>query len=158
MRQLPNLPLYLLQDQTILNLTSPADREEFRQSFIQTIDEDDLFSVREEIPELAHWSDEEVITFGNLWSENIYEVSGFQSPSKEDWLNMLALSDTLSYPVEKCLESFYGYGIFKIDEIDGIYDAWLIDKEEALKKISWNLEFNDPKGYLNGLLRKAGQL
>lgn len=44
------------------------------------------------------------------------------------------------------------------DEIDGIYNAWLIDKEEAKKKISWNLEFNDPKGYLNGLLRKAGQL
>lgn len=157
MKKLPNLPLYLLQDQTILNLTSPADREEFKQSLLQTIDLDDLSSVREETPELSHWSDEEVIVFGNLWAENIYEVSGFQAPSKDGWLNMLALSDTLSYPIEKCLESFYGYGILKIDEIDGIYDAWLVDKEEALKKISWNLEFNDPKGYLKGLLSKAGK-
>ena len=157
MRQLPNLPLELLQAQTILNLSSPVRREEFRQSLLQTIDQDDLASVREEIPELAHWSDEEVITFGNLWSENIYEVSSFQAPSRDGWLNMLALSDTLSYPVEKCLESFYGYGIFKIDEIDGIYDAWLVDKEEAKKKINWNLEFNDPKGYLKGLLSKAGK-
>lgn len=157
MKQLPNLPLELLQAQTILNLTNPVRREEFRQSLLQTIDPDDLTTVREEIPELSHWSDEEVIVFGNLWSENIYEVSGFQSPSKDGWLNMLALSDTLSYPIEKCLESFYGYGIFKIDEIDGIYDAWLIDKQEANKKINWNLEYNDPKGYLNGLLRKAGK-
>ena len=158
MKKLPNLPLELLQSQTILNLSNPARREEFRQSLLQTIDPDDLASVREEIPELAHWSDEEVIVFGNLWSENIYEVSGFQSPSKDGWLNMLALSDTLSYPVEKCLRAFYGYGVFKIEEIDGVYDAWLVDKEEAKKKISWNLEFNDPKGYLSGLLRKAGQL
>ena len=71
---------------------------------------------------------------------------------------MLALSDTLSYPIEDCLKAFYGYGIFKIDEIDGIYDAWLVDKQEANKKINWNLEYNDPKGYLNGLLRKAGRL
>ena len=158
MKQIPNLPLELLQAQTILNLTNPVRREEFRQSLLQTIDPDDLASVREEIPELSHWSDEKVIIFGQLWAENIYEVSGFQGPSRDGWLNMLALSDTLSYPVEKCLESFYGYGILKIDEIDGIYDAWLIDKEEAKKKISWNLEFNDPKGYLKGLLRKAGQL
>ena len=156
MKQLPNLPLELLQSQTILNLTNPAKREEFRQFLVQTIDLDDLASVREDISELSHWSDEEVIVFGNLWSENIYEVSGFQSPSRDDWLNMLALSDTLSYSVEKCLKAFYGYGIFKIEEIDGIYSAWLVDKEEAKKKISWNLEFNDPKGYLNGLLRKAG--
>ena len=158
MKQLPNLPLELLQAQTILNLSNPVRREEFRQSLLQTIDPDDLTTVREEIPELAHWSDEEVIVFGNLWSENIYEVSGFQSPSKDGWLNMLALSDTLSYPIEKCLESFYGYGIFKIDEIDGIYKAWLVDKEEALKKINWNLEFNDPKSYLDGLVKKVGQL
>ena len=158
MKQLPNLPLELLQSQTILNLSNPVRREEFRQSLMQTIDPDDLANVRKEIPELAHWSDEEVITFGNLYSENIYEVSGFQAPSRDSWLNMLALSDTLSYPVEDCLKAFYGYGIFKIDEIDGIYNAWLIDKDEAKKKISWNLEFNDPKGYLNGLLRKAGQL
>ena len=158
MRQIPNLPLELLQSQTILNLSNPARREEFRQSLLQTIDLDDLASVREEIPELAHWSDEEVIVFGNLWSENIYEVSGFQSPSKDGWLNMLALSDTLSYPVEDCLKAFYGYGILKIDEIDGIYDSWLIDKEEAMKVINWNLKCNDPKGYLNGLLNKAGQL
>lgn len=157
MRQLLNLPLELLQAQTILNLSNPARREEFRQSLLQTIDPDDLTSVREEIPELAHWSDEEVIVFGNLWAENIYEVSSFQAPSKDGWLNMLALSDTLSYPVEKCLESFYGYGIFKIDEIDGIYDAWLVDKQEANKKINWNLEHNDPKGYLSGLLSKAGK-
>lgn len=157
MRQIPNLPLELLQAQTILNLSNPAKREEFRQSLLQTIDLDDLASVREEIPELAHWSDEEVITFGQLYAENIYEVSSFQAPSKDGWLNMLALSDTLSYPVEKCLEAFYGYGILKIEEIDGIYDAWLIDKEEALKKINWNLEFNDPKGYLDGLIRNAGQ-
>ena len=71
---------------------------------------------------------------------------------------MLALSDTLSYPIEKCLEAFYGYGILKIDEIDGIYNAWLVDKQEVNKRISWNLEFNDPKGYLSGLLSKAGQL
>lgn len=154
MRQLPNLPLELLQSQTILNLTNPGKREEFRQSLMQTIDLDDLSSVREEIPELGHWSDEEVIVFGNLWAENIYKVSSFQAPSKDGWLNMLALSDTLSYPIEKCLESFYGYGILKIDEIDGIYNAWLIDKQEAMRKINWN----DPKGYLNGLLRKAGQL
>lgn len=158
MKQLPNLPLELLQSQTILNLTNPAKREEFRQSLMKTIDPDDLASVREEIPELAHWSDEEVITFGQLWAENIYEVSSFQSPSRDGWLNMLALSDTLSYPIEKCLEAFYGYGIFKIDEIDGIYNAWLIDKEEAIKVINWNLKCNDPKDYLNGLLRKAGQL
>lgn len=158
MRQLPNLPLELLQSQTILNLINPAKREEFRQFLMQTIDLDDLASVREEIPELAHWSDEEVIIFGQLWAENIYEVSSFQSPSREGWLNMLALSDTLSYPIEKCLEAFYGYGIFKIEEIDDIYNAWLIDKQEAMRKINWNLEFNDPKGYLNGLLRKAGQL
>lgn len=158
MKQLPNLPLELLQSQTILNLSNPVRREEFRQSLLQTIDPDDLTTVREEIPELSHWSDEEVITFGNLWAENIYEVSSFQSPSREGWLNMLALSDALSYPIEKCLEAFYGYGVFKIDEIDGIYNAWLIDKEEAMKKINWNLEFNDSKGYLNGLLRKAGQL
>lgn len=158
MKQLPNLPLELLQSQTILNLTNPAKREEFRQFLMQTIDLDDLASVREEISELSHWSDEEVIVFGNLWSENIYEVSGFQSPSREGWLNMLALSDILSYPIEKCLEAFYGYGIFKIEEIDGVYDSWLVDKQEAMKKINWNLEFNDPKGYLNGLLRKAGQL
>ena len=158
MKKLPNLPLELLQSQTILNLFNPARREEFRQSLLQTIDLDDLACVREEIPELAHWSDEEVIVFGNLWAENIYEVSGFQAPSKDGWLNMLALSDTLSYPVEKCLESFYGYGIFKIDEIDGIYDAWLVDKEEAKKKFNWNLEYNDPKGYLSGLLSKAGHL
>ena len=69
---------------------------------------------------------------------------------------MFALSDTLSYPIEKCLEAFYGYGVFMIEEIDGIYNAWLVDQEEAKKKISWNLEFNDPKGYLSGLLRKAG--
>jgi len=139
MRQLPNLPLELLQVQTMLNLSNPAEREEFRQSLLQTIDLDDLSSVREKIPELAHWSDEEVITFGQLWAENIYEVSSFQSPSREGWLNMLALSDTLSYPIEKCLEAFYGYGIFKIEEIDGIYNAWLVDNEEAKKKISWNL-------------------
>lgn len=156
MRQLPNLPLDLLQDQTILNLTNPTRREKFRQSLLQTIDQDDLATVREEIPELAHWSDEEVVVFGNLYSENIYEVSSFQSPSRDGWLNMLALSDTLSYPIEKCLEAFYGYGVFKIEEIDGIYNAWLVDQEEAKKKISWNLEFNDPKGYLSGLLRKAG--
>lgn len=158
MKQLPNLPLELLQSQTILNLTNPVMREEFRQSLMQTIDPDDLASVREKIPELAHWSDEEVIVFGNLWAENIYEVSGFQAPSRDGWLNMLALSDILSYPIEKCLEAFYGYGIFKIEEIDGVYDSWLVDKQEAMKKINWNLEFNDPKGYLNGLLRKAGQL
>ena len=158
MRQLPNLPLELLQVQTMLNLSNPAEREEFRQSLLQTIDLDDLSSVREKIPELAHWSDEEVITFGQLWAENIYEVSSFQSPSREGWLNMLALSDTLSYPIEKCLEAFYGYGIFKIEEIDGIYNAWLVDNEEAKKKISWNLESNDPKGYLDGLVRRAGQL
>lgn len=158
MKNLPNLPLELLQSQTILNLSNPARREEFRQSLLQTIDLDDLACVREEIPELAHWSDEEVIVFGNLWSENIYEVSSFQASSREGWLNMLALSDTLSYPVEKCLESFCGYGIFKIDEIDGIYDAWLVDKQEANKKINWNLEHNDPKGYLSGLLRKAGKI
>ena len=157
MKQIPNLPLELLQSQTILNLSNPVRREEFRQSLLQTIDPDDLTTVREEMPELAHLSDEEVITFGNLYSENIYEVSSFQASSRDGWLNMLALSDTLSYPVEKCLEAFYGYGIFKIDEIDGIYDAWLIDKEEAKKKISWNLEFNDPKGYLKGLLSKAGK-
>ena len=157
MKQLPNLPLELFQSQTILNLSNPVRREEFRQSLMQTIDPDDLTTVREEIPELSHWSDEEVIIFGQLWAENIYEVSGFQAPSRDGWLNMLALSDTLSYPIEKCLESFYGYGIFKIDEIDGIYDAWLIDKQEANKKINWNLEYNDPKGYLNGLLRKAGK-
>ena len=142
MRQLPSLPLELLQSQTILNLTNSAKREEFRQSLMQTIDLDDLSSVREEIPELGHWSDEEVIVFGNLWAENIYEVSGFQAPSRDGWLNMLALSD----------------GIFKIDEIDGIYNAWLVDNEEAKKKISWNLESNDPKGYLDGLVRRAGQL
>ena len=158
MKKLPNLPLELLQAQTILNLSSPVRREEFRQSLLQTIDPDDLASVREEIPELAHWSDEEVITFGQLYSENIYEVSSFQALSRDGWLNMLALSDTLSYPIDQCLKAFYGYGIFKIEEIDGIYNAWLLDKEEAMKKINWNLEFNDPKGYLNGLLRKAGQL
>lgn len=158
MRQLPNLPLELLQAQTILNLTNPARREEFRQSLLQTIDLDDLASVREEIPELSHWSDKEVIIFGQLWAENIYEVSGFQSPSRDGWLNMLALSDTLSYPIEKCLEFFYGYGIFKINELDGIYDSWLVDKEEAKKKISWNLKHNDPKGYLDGLIKRVGQL
>lgn len=157
MKKLPNLPLKLLQSQTILNLSNPVRREEFRQSLLQTIDPDDLACVREEIPELSHWSDEEVITFGNLYSENIYEVSGFQAPSRDGWLNMLALSDTLSCPIEYCLESFYGYGILKIDEIDGLYDAWLIDKQEANEKINWNLEYNDPKGYLNGLLRKAGK-
>ena len=129
MRQLANLPLKLLQDQTILDLSNPAEREEFRQPLLQTIDLDDLASVREEIPELNHWTDEEVIVFGNLYSENIYEVASFQSPSRDGWLNMLALSDTLSYPIEKCLESFYGYGIFKIDEIDGIYNAWLVDNQ-----------------------------
>ena len=46
----------------------------------------------------------------------------------------------------------------KIEEIDGIYNAWLVDQEEAKKKISWNLEFNDPKRYLDGLIRHAGQL
>lgn len=157
MRQLPNLPLELLQAQTILNLTSLAEREEFKQSLLNTIDLDDLVSVREEIPELAHWSNEEVIVFGNLWAENIYEVSSFQAPSRDGWLNMLALSDTLSYPVEKCLKAFYGYGILKIEEIDGIYDVWLVDKQEVNKKINWNLEYNDPKGYLNGLLKKAGK-
>ena len=157
MKKLPNLPLELLQSQTILNLTNPARREEFRQSLLQTIDPDDLTSVRDEIPELSHWSDEEVIVFGSLWSENIYEVSGFQSPSRDGWLNMLALSDTLSYPIEDCLKAFYGYGIFKIDEVDGIYNALLLANEEAKKKISWNLEFNDPKGYLDGLIRHAGQ-
>jgi hypothetical protein len=158
MGQIPNLPLELLQSQTILNLSNPARREEFRQSLLQTIDLDDLASVREEIPELAHWSNEEVIVFGNLWAENIYEVSSFQAPSRDGWLNMLALSDTLSYPVEKCLKAFYGYGILKIEEIDGIYDSWLIDKEEAMKVINWNLKCNDPKGYLSGLLSKVGQL
>lgn len=158
MKKLPNLPLELLQSQTILNLSNPARREEFRQSLFQTIDLDDLANVRKEIPELAHWSDEEVITFGNLYSENIYEVSSFQASSREGWLNMLALSDTLSYPVEDCLKAFYGYGILKIEEIDGIYDSWLIDKEEAMKVINWNLKCNDPKGYLSGLLSKVGQL
>lgn len=158
MKQLPNLPLELLQKQTKLDLSIKENREEFKRFLLQTIDLDDLANVRKEIPELAHWSDEEVIVFGNLYSENIYEVSSFQASSREGWLNMLALSDTLSYPVEKCLEAFYGYGILKIDEIDGIYDSWLIDKEEAMKVINWNLKCNDPKGYLNGLLRKAGQL
>ena len=157
MKQLPSLPLELLQKQTKLDLSIKENRKEFRKFLLQTIDPDDLTTVREEIPELSHWSDEEVIIFGNLYSENIYEVSSFQASSRDSWLNMLALSDTLSYPIEKCLESFYGYGILKIDEIDGVYDAWLIDKEEALKKISWNLEFNDPKGYLKGLLSKAGK-
>ena len=157
MKQLPNLPLELLQKQTKLDLSIKENREEFKRFLLQTIDLDDLANVRKEIPELAHWSDEEVITFGNLYSENIYEVSSFQASSREGWLNMLALSDTLSYPVEKCLEAFYGYGVFKIDEIDGIYDAWLIDKQEANKKINWNLEYNDPKGYLKGLLSKAGK-
>lgn len=50
MRQLPNLPLELLQAQTILNLSNPARREEFRQSLLQTIDLDDLACVREENP------------------------------------------------------------------------------------------------------------
>jgi hypothetical protein len=158
MKQLPNLPLELLQKQTKLDLSIKENREEFKRFLLQTIDLDDLANVRKEIPELAHWSDEEVIVFGNLYSENIYEVSSFQASSREGWLNMLALSDTLSYPVEKCLEAFYGYDILKIDEIDGLYDAWLIDKQEANKKINWNLEYNDPKGYLNDLLRKAGQL
>ena len=158
MKKLSNLPLELLQAQTMLDLSNLAERKEFRQFLLQTIDPDDLTSVREGISELSHWSDEEVIVFGNLYSENIYEVSSFQSPSRDGWLNMLALSDTLSYPIEKCLEAFYGYGIFKIDEIDGIYNAWLIDKEEAIKVINWNLKCNDPKDYLNGLLRKAGQL
>lgn len=158
MKQLPNLPLELLQKQTKLDLSIKENREEFRRFLLQTIDLDDLTSVREEIPELAHWSDEEVITFGQLYAENIYEVSSFQAHSRNGWLNMLALSDTLSCPIEYCLESFYGYGILKIDEIDGLYDAWLIDKQEANKKINWNLEYNDPKGYLNDLLRKAGQL
>lgn len=158
MRQIPNLPLDLLQSQTILDLTDPFMREEFRQSLMQIIDPDDLANVRKEIPELAHWSDEEVITFGQLYAENVYEVSAFQDVSKDGWLNMLALSDTLSYPIEKCLESFYGYGILKIEEIDGIYDSWLIDKEEAMKVINWNLKCNDPKGYLSGLLSKVGQL
>lgn len=158
MRQIPNLPLELLQSQTILNLSNPVRREEFRQSLLQTIDPDDLTTVREEIPELSHWSDEEVIIFGQLWAENIYEVSGFQAPSRDGWLNMLAFSDTLSYPVDQCLKAFYGYGILKIDEIDGIYNAWLVDKQEVNKRISWILECNDPKGYLNDLLRKAGQL
>ena len=158
MRQLPNLPLDLLQAQTMLDLSNPANREDFRQSLLQTIDIDDLANVREEIPELSHWSDEEVITFGQLYAENVYEVSGFQSPSRDGWLNMLALSDTLSYPIEKCLQAFYGYGIFKTEEIDGIYAAWVIDNQEAMKKINWNLECNDTKGYLSGLLRKAGQL
>lgn len=158
MKQLPNLPLELLQSQTILNLTNPVMREEFRQSLMQTIDPDDLASVREDIPELAHWSDEEVITFGQLYAENIYEVSGFQSPSRNGWLNMLALSNILSYPIEDCLKAFYGYGIFVIDEINGIYSAWAVDKEEAMKKINWNLEYCDPKRYLDGLIRHAGQL
>lgn len=158
MKQLPNLPLELLQKQTKLDLSIKENREEFRRFLLQTIDPEDLASVRDEIPELSHWSDEEVITFGNLYSENIYEVSSFQASSRDGWLNMLALSDTLSYPIEDCLKAFYGYGIFKIDEIDGIYDAWLVDKQEANKKINWNLEYNDPKGYLNGLLRKAGRL
>lgn len=157
MKQLPNLPLELLQKQTKLDLSIKENREEFRRFLLQTIDLDDLACVREEMPELAHWSDEEVITFGQLYSENIYEVSGFQDVSRDCWLNMLALSDTFSYPIENCLKAFYGYGIFKIDEIDGIYDAWLIDKQEANKKINWNLEFNDPKGYLKGLLSKAGK-
>ena len=156
MKQLPNLPLELLQKQTKLDLSIEENREEFKRFLLQTIDLDDLANVRKEIPELAHWSDEEVITFGQLYAENIYEVSAFQDVSKDGWLNMLALSDTLSYPIEDCLKAFYGYGIFKIDEIDGIYDAWLIDKQEANKKINWNLEYNDPKGYLN-LLRKAGK-
>ena len=124
---------------------------------LQTIDLDDLANVRKEIPELAHWSDEEVIAFGQLYAENVYEVSAFQDVSKDGWLNMLALSDTLSYPVDQCLKAFYGYGILKIDEIDGVYDAWLVDKQEAMKKINWNLRYNDSKGYLNGLLRKAGK-
>lgn len=50
MRHIPNLPLELLQSQTILNLSNPARREEFRQSLLQTIDPDDLTSVREENP------------------------------------------------------------------------------------------------------------
>ena len=99
-----------------------------------------------------------LIVYGNLYSENIYEVSSFQASSREGWLNMLALSDTLSYPVEDCLKAFYGYGILKIDEIDDLYDAWLVDKQEAMKKINWNLRYNDSKGYLSGLLIKAGQL
>lgn len=158
MKQLPSLPLELLQKQTKLDLSIKENREEFRRFLLQTIDLDGLANVRKEIPELAHWSDEEVITFGQLYAENVYEVSAFQDVSKDGWLNMLALSYTLSYPIEDCLKAFYGYGIFKIDEIDGIYDAWLVDKQEANKKINWNLEYNDPKGYLNGLLRKAGQL
>lgn len=47
---------------------------------------------------------------------------------------------------------------FLTAEIDGIYDSWLVDKEEAKKKISWNLEFNDPKGYLDGLIKRIGQI
>lgn len=50
---------------------------------------------------------------------------------------------------------YVAISIYKMNK--GIYDAWLIDKEEAKKKISWNLEFNDPKGYLKGLLSKAGK-
>lgn len=158
MKQLPNLPLELLQKQTMLDLSVKANREEFRKFLFQTIDLAVLEDVREKVPELDHWSDEEIITFGQLYSENIYETSSFQDVSRDGWLNMLALSNALSYPIEDCLKAFYGYGVFKIGEIDGIYDAWLIDKQEANKKINWNLEYNDPKGYLNGLLSKAGQL
>ena len=157
MKQLPNLPLELLQKQTKLDLSIKENREEFRRFLLQTIDLDDLACVREEMPELAHWSDEEVITFGQLYSENIYEVSAFQDVSKDSWLNMLALSDTLSYPIDQCLKAFYGYGIFTIKEIDGIYDAWLVDKQEVNKRISWILEYNDPNRYLDGLIRHAGQ-
>ena len=158
MRQLPNLPLELLQKQTTLDLSNPAKREEFRQFVLQTIDLAVLVDAREKVPELAHWSNEEIITFGQLYSEKIYEISSFQDVSRDGWLDMLALSDTLSYPIEKCLEAFYGYGIFQIDELNGVYKAWLVDNDEAKKRINFNLEFADPNGCLADLMKKVAQL
>lgn len=158
MRKIPNLPLELLQKQTKLDLSVKENMEEFRKFLLQTIDVADLALAREKIPELSHWSDEEMITFGHLYSENIYEISAFQDASRDGWLNMLSLIDTLSYSVEDCLKAFYGYGIFPIDEIEGVYNAWLVDNEGAMKKIIWNLEYHDPKRYLAGLVKQDWSL
>ena len=154
MRKIPNLPLELLQKQTKLDLSVKKNREEFRKFLLQTIDVADLALAREKIPELSHWSDEEMIAFGHLYSENIYEISAFQDASRDGWLNMLALIDTLSYSIEDCLKAFHGYGIFPIDEIEGVYNAWLVNNEEAMKKVIWNLEYHDPKHYLAGLVKQ----
>lgn len=80
------------------------------------------------------------------------KIEKFNFPDYTPFVGNKLQSDTIEYVYYK-----YTKRLLKIEEIDGIYSAWLVDKQEVNKRISWILEYNDPKRYLDGLIRNAGQ-